>query len=266
MKSPTSTTILLTSGLSVERETLSLRSAASMRAKWCRACGEPKLLTEMRFPGQSRGKTPSHCQACREANPDLRWCDYHDDWHPAERFTPTHGRMGDVRNDCIEAQSIKMSEAKGFDPRSCPVCKVSRPSHRFRGGREKAVACKSCEAEHPEGGWCRGCAAWLTLENFTKTERGMPASRCKRCHGAYNHGTTVAALLVKQAIDAPCCAACGSTESLKIDHDHDHCPGDRGCAECCRGWLCHWCNASEGMLKTSKRATLLAAYMQRWGK
>ncbi len=44
------------------------------------------------------------------------------------------------------------------------------------------------------------------------------------------------------------CAICGTRQTgkpggrLAVDHDHSHCPGKRGCADCVRGLLCVHCN------------------------
>lgn len=64
--------------------------------------------------------------------------------------------------------------------------------------------------------------------------------------------------------DEPECGACGSHERLKVDHDHGHCPAQRGCRDCVRGYLCHSCNTAEGLLRTAERARLLANYMERF--
>jgi hypothetical protein len=51
------------------------------------------------------------------------------------------------------------------------------------------------------------------------------------------------------------CAICGTRQTgkpggrLAVDHDHDHCPGTFGCAECVRGLLCVRCN---NLLRSAK--------------
>jgi hypothetical protein len=73
----------------------------------------------------------------------------------------------------------------------------------------------------------------------------------------------VAEILRIQGSRFPECASCGSTEDLKVDHDHSCCPAAQSSGCCIRGYLCHECNTAEGLLKTPDRAIALAAYMQR---
>lgn len=62
---------------------------------------------------------------------------------------------------------------------------------------------------------------------------------------------TYEALLARQGHG---CAICrtdmpgGRWGTWHVDHDHRHCPGIRGCAECVRGLLCNNCNLALGHL------------------
>jgi hypothetical protein len=53
------------------------------------------------------------------------------------------------------------------------------------------------------------------------------------------------------------CAACGTTDTLTVDHDHSCCPGRVTCGRCVRGALCDRCNSVLGYCQESV-ATLLA--------
>jgi len=70
-----------------------------------------------------------------------------------------------------------------------------------------------------------------------------PVNPVRRRHGLGKAG--VEALLEAQGHR---CAICGIEERdepghrLAVDHDHRHCPGKHGCAECVRGLLCNACN------------------------
>ena len=216
----------------------------------------------MRHPDSSRGKSPSTCHACRIAHPAESWCDFHNAAHPRDQFRPD-GRPIGVMNICRAALSARASQVRGHAPIACISCGELLESWNFRGGQSKAPACRDCESANKGQRWCLDCAAWLPESRFHRTgkEGKFWTVRCKRCKIAHSHGVTVKGLLALQGCDEPCCAACGSTDQLKIDHDHKCCASDNSCGKCARGWLCHSCNTAEGLLRTSGRARLLAEYM-----
>lgn len=231
----------------------------------CAWCGQRKPISELRHPDSSRGKTPSHCQACRDANPGQAWCDFHCEPHDRSRFTPRPDRPIGFDNVCVQAESQKTSARRALPPITCPACGETKPTWEFRGGRAKSVACRACEDAHPDHRWCLDCAAWLSRSLFTPTGLAGKylSARCVPCRTANAHGVTVAHLLEIQGVSEPECAACGSGDFLKIDHDHSHCPTAVGCKVCVRGYLCHSCNTAEGLLRTPERVRLLLAYMER---
>lgn len=220
----------------------------------------------MRHPLSSRGKTPSTCHACREANPETAWCDFHRAVHPIAEF-PVNDRPIGIENICRQANSHRVSIRRGHAPIECVSCGSVGDSWNHRGGRAKSPTCRDCEALHEGQRWCLDCASWLDHSNFNRTgvDGNFWTVRCKPCRVANNHGVTVAQLLERQGTEKPECAACGSTEFLKVDHDHRCCPAQCGCSKCVRGYLCHECNTSEGLLRTSDRALKLATYMQKYG-
>ena len=78
------------------------------------------------------------------------------------------------------------------------------------------------------------------------------------------HGVTREHMAKLTGDSSPACGACGGSGArLSIDHDHNHCPGERGCEHCVRGYLCQPCNTAEGLLRTSARARALADYIDR---
>lgn len=243
-----------------------LARRGKQRQRRCAWCNEMRTLAQMRYPWQKNGKTPPICQACRDAHPGMAWCTFHAEPHPIDQFSrySSGERAGRLIADCRAALSESASERRGHDPISCAWCKVAYPSHQFRGGRHKSAVCRSCESNHPGLSFCRACAQWLALEHFTRNgPYQKPLPRCKPCHVANLHGTTVQAILDRQGAVEPECAVCGARDDLKIDHDHAHCPAEVGCPDCVRGYLCHACNTAEGLLRTPERVESLARYMRR---
>lgn len=234
----------------------------------CAWCGLRKPIAEMRHPSSSRGKTPSTCHQCRVANPELGWCDDHQVPHAISEFPVDRSRPIGRLNICRAAVAKRAASKRGAPPRTCKSCSRELPSWEFRGGRNKAVACCECEAEHPDQRWCLDCAEWLPLSAFYRTGRDgkYMEARCKPCGIVNAHGVTRAHMVELTGQVTPICGACGSTENLKVDHDHNHCPAQRGCASCVRGYLCHGCNTAEGLLGSAERARLLADYMDRTGQ
>lgn len=231
----------------------------------CAWCGKQKKITEMRYPCSAKGKAPSTCHECREKHPGLSWCDFHEVAHDVVRFVAYPPPRPGYWNICRDGYAHKKSNQQGHAERSCPSCGRFRDSWEFRGGRQKASACRSCELDHPGKRWCVDCQEWLAEGSFNRTgaDGKFWTIRCKPCKAAHAHGTSVTEVLRIQGATQPECAACGTTQDLKIDHDHSCCPSARSCGKCVRGYLCHECNTAEGLLKTPERAMALAAYMRR---
>lgn len=234
-----------------------------LSTKACAWCGQRKTIDQLRHPRSSRGKTPSTCHACRESHPDLAWCDFHKEPHPRAQF-PTTTRPIGVLNICDDAVAYKAASVRDQPTKDCPACSRTLESWFFRGGRMKRIICRECEDAHLGESWCVDCETWLAEDRFYRTGRDgkFLTTRCKVCRTASTHGVTMK-FMADLTGGAPNCGACGSTEDLKVDHGHDHCPSQRGCSECVRGWLCHSCNTAEGLLRTPERALLLAEYMRR---
>lgn len=231
----------------------------------CAWCGEHKPLSEIRPPTMSRGKTPTTCHACRLAHPDQGWCDDHSCPHPITAFPVRSDRPTGRANICHAAMSYRASQRRAHPQRTCVSCQEARDSWFFRGGRRKCVACRDCEEANPGLRWCLDCATWLPLSDFYRTGPGgrCMEARCKPCGILNAHGVTRAFMVELTGSAEPVCGACGSTDRVKVDHDHGHCPAQRGCRGCVRGYLCHGCNTAEGLLRTPDRARLLADYMER---
>lgn len=229
----------------------------------CAWCGVQRSIAEMRHPVASKGKAPSTCQACRDLNPGLSWCDFHGSPHEVSEFTAYGPNRPGYWPSCRVAAELRKSRKRNLRLIDCPACRSRRESWFFRGGKSKAAVCRICEDVNPGMRWCLDCATWMNSERFTRTgvDAKYRASRCRPCRTANSHGTTVSRILALQGSNSPECSACGSTSTLMIDHDHGCCPAARSCGRCVRGYLCHECNSAEGMLRTPERAIALAAYM-----
>jgi hypothetical protein len=239
-----------------------------MRLCMCAWCGQKKIPALMRYPGVLKGRVPSTCFSCREAHPGMSWCEYHAEPHPTDRFRPAGKGRNGLWIICREAGNYRIAAQRGRPPITCDACGTERSSWFFRGGRAKSAVCRVCEDSRPGERWCTGCKDWLSEESFARNgvDGKWFAARCRPCYSANAHGTTVAEILRIQGSVVPQCAACGSRDDLKVDHDHSCCPGPTSCGMCIRGYLCHECNTAEGLLRTSLRARRLARYMDRCAK
>lgn len=115
----------------------------------------------------------------------------------------------------------------------------------------------------------------------------LPGSRypvCLSCRKRYalgalaRHGVPwhrVRAHLANPICDNPGCGALLDRSTVKVDgsrrtvrqvdHDHRHCPGQLGCEECFRGFLCYRCNAALGALDDDPtRLRGLLGYVERF--
>jgi len=244
---------------------MSNRRRRPLKLYTCAWCGQRKKIEEMRHPGVAKGKAPSTCLPCREAHSAESWCDHHAEPHSIKRFTPYPGDRPGFFPYCKDAASLRAARRRGKEPRACQSCGVMQESWFFRGGRCKSPVCRSCEDGNSGARWCVDCRAWLPEALFNRTghDGRFWTVRCKPCKAAYAHGTTVAEILRIQGSTHPECASCGSTDDLKVDHDHGCCPASQSSGCCIRGYLCHECNTAEGLLKSPQRALALAAYMSR---
>jgi hypothetical protein len=223
----------------------------------CPWCGQRKTNAEMKGVANQKGYPPTTFHDCRTANPDLAWCTYHGEPHPAIEFEK---RGGKLKNMCRLARHE--SRYPDAELMQCESCRERKAPGSFAGGGIKQVVCRQCNAEHPGEKWCSDHRAWLSVTLFPQ-ESMRTGARCTVCYAARRHHTTVAEVLRIQGADSPQCDSCGSIEKLCIDHDHGCCPGMTSCGKCVLGYLCWRCNSAEGQLVTSERAFALAEHMVR---
>lgn len=142
---------------------------------------------------------------------------------------------------------------------------------------------------------CSGCGEVKQLVEFAKSTTALDGRRnlCKPCHSQYmqsyyknnpekdnrkrelntlpfrkvpnwqRHKLTENQFNVMLSKYNGLCWSCKKREATCIDHDHKHCSGTKGCPECVRGLLCHWCNSALGHVEDSvENLQSLIAYLQ----
>lgn len=81
-------------------------------------------------------------------------------------------------------------------------------------------------------------------------ERPFRSNGMCKTHNSTSWTYSVSSLQMQVLYDRGC-QICGSTENLRVDHDHSCCPGDSSCGECIRGCLCSGCNMALGAFQDS---------------
>lgn len=234
----------------------------------CPNCRKGQPLDRFKdHPGQS-GTGRNVCNPCAERYPNHAWCATHRALHPRGEFFSDSSRRNGLEASCADSRGDDSWKRLSGELITCPSCGDACPSTAFRGGRRKSATCSSCETRNPLHRWCVEHEQWMPESEFgisrsPSSERKVSPSRCRPCHTAHLHGTTTERLLALNGSSIPECAVCGSPDGLQVDHDHSHCPGPKGCAECVRGYLCRACNTAEAQLKTAGNAQRLVEYMAR---
>ena len=84
----------------------------------------------------------------------------------------------------------------------------------------------------------------------------------------HKFGLTNAAYLAMVLLQGGVCAICkqpetqtshGRVRDLTVDHDRNHCAGNRSCGLCIRGLICSKCNVGLGMFSDSPDRLIAAA-------
>lgn len=128
-----------------------------------------------------------------------------------------------------------------FDPKKC-----------IKGCGGNAVGtssfCNSCRKEMRSRGvyWCK-IHGELPLENFSNSVcHKCSAPKCSKRHYE-TRGAIVEPMLAQQGGQCAICARGISSETSRIDHDHEcACGKSNGCDQCRRSLLCDRCNTMLG--------------------
>ena len=139
---------------------------------------------------------------------------------------------------------------------------------------------------------CNSCLEMKPADEFPRHRKGGAREgrhyKCKPCYAAYfaeyrkekpemfqknkrnavvrRKGIEPEVYDAMFAAQGGVCAACGResepTKSLRIDHDHACCPGEKACGKCVRGLLCMGCNAALGIIEDEERVAMLKRYLE----
>lgn len=122
--------------------------------------------------------------------------------------------------------------------------------------------------------FCPSCSRWLctSLYNPVKASKDGLYVFCRECKNSKElfrkHGLTaaeIAAIVETQGGCASCHRQEPGGKGWTVDHDHDHCPPPRSCAECRRGIVCTNCNILLGHAHSDPEILLAAiAYLERY--
>lgn len=132
-----------------------------------------------------------------------------------------------------------------------------------------------------DGKICSRCKIFKDRSNFSKRKEGNGMrSECKECAKnapnkkeymkAYRLRTRYHLSVEKYntmiAEQLGCCAICGKSEELFIDHNHSCCPGEITCGKCVRALLCRNCNAGIGYFEDEiEKLESAILYLKKYG-
>ena len=164
--------------------------------------------------------------------------------------------------------------------RKCNTCNVTKPIEDFPTDRRP----RKSTGEPGRLRHCRDCH----LKRQRKRSREKYDPRAKRDrYLRQRYGISLERFEAILESQGGVCAICGEAQEHKrsgrpylhaqsakpvesvtgrwcVDHDHEHCGPDKGCAECVRGVLCTKCNTAIGSLGTVENMQAAINYLRRW--
>ena len=140
----------------------------------------------------------------------------------------------------------------------CPRCKETKDNESFSKRKTSAdglnTYCKPCTSEYGADYYKKNKTQRYCKDCDTPVPDWI--IRCDKCKPEYlfnkncmRHGITSEQYREILNRQNGSCAICHGTNRLSIDHDHNCCPGNFGCAKCVRGILCTRCNFGIGTFK-----------------
>lgn len=144
-----------------------------------------------------------------------------------------------------------------MDTQECRKCGETKPLDEF--GKTKPIRGKY-EYYRKQ---CKACQNARSREYHANNREAMKLRQVKYRHEV-QHGLGPGGYDKMLADQNGGCALCGTTDPspnkyFAVDHDHSHCPGKWGCAECVRGLLCNKCNHGLGNFKDNPELMRKAA-------
>jgi hypothetical protein len=111
---------------------------------------------------------------------------------------------------------------------------------------------------------CNLCTQWLAVDQFYADPRSADelSSHCGKCSNLSRFKLTRTSYEALLADQGGRCAFCSKphteADPLRVDHDHNCCPGRGSCGKCVRWLLCNGCNTGLGNFQEDEAALLAA--------
>jgi hypothetical protein len=162
--------------------------------------------------------------------------------------------------------------------KSCSRCKQQKPLSDFWVDKQQrsglTPACKQCinnslpkvESPSVESKLCPDCQIEKPRSEFRRYTRARSGLQtyCKICENERKNASKYSLQIDQyRNMIAKGCEACGSFDSLCVDHDHSCCPGQGSCGQCIRGVLCRMCNIAEGAITSEHQLLGMLEYKRK---
>lgn len=121
-------------------------------------------------------------------------------------------------------------------------------TNKSRAGKEYPYSqCKSCVRQRNRDYYRNNADKVKAAVKKYKSENEEKYKQYNRSRRLARHGLSDTLYAELLELQNGACAICKiEFDVLHIDHDHAHCSGPFGCAECIRGLLCDRCNRGIG--------------------
>lgn len=146
--------------------------------------------------------------------------------------------------ECINAKKRKGTKKVLFNDgvnKQCGKCLMIKPhkDFAFKNGKPRHC-CKDCHNLYYKN-------YYMQTDAYKKHKARVNKNRPKVYQ---RHGLSLDEFNSLKTVDGKC-PICRMREQSVIDHDHSCCPGQTGCSNCVRGYICSGCNVSLGLVGDS---------------